>query len=105
MRRFISLACVFALAASPALAGDGQVSTRSLSRMGLGGMQVASDREGLQVRGLSIAIATSQTFVPGGFDIVNINSPISIGKHSAFSARVTVGSGVIAGGFASASAH
>ena len=37
MRRFISLACVLALTTAPALAGDGQVSKQSLSRMGLAG--------------------------------------------------------------------
>ena len=59
MRRFISVACVIALAAAPALAGDGQVSKQSLSRMGLSGMKVVPDQEGLQVRGQSIAITFS----------------------------------------------
>ncbi|HXY35224.1 MAG TPA: hypothetical protein VEI07_13420 [Planctomycetaceae bacterium] len=105
MKRFISAVCVLALTAAPALAGDGQVSKQSLSRMGLGGMKVVSEQEGLQVRGTSIAIATSSTTVTGGFTIISINSPISIGSNFAFSAKVTVGSGLIAGGFASASAH
>ncbi len=50
MRRFVFLACILAFAAAPALAGDGRVSTRSLDRMGLGGMKVVSDQDGLQAR-------------------------------------------------------
>jgi hypothetical protein len=105
MRHLICLACIIGFSAAPALAGDRQVSTGSLAKMGLGGMKVASDHEGLQVRGLSIAIATSHTHVTGGFDILSINSPVSIGSHFAFSAKVTIGSGGLAGGFAFASAH
>jgi hypothetical protein len=103
MRRFVSLACVFALAAAPALAGDGLVPTRSLARMGLGGMKVVSDQEGLQVRGMSFAFASSVAF--GGTTVLSINSPVSIGNHFAFSANVVIGSGSFAGGAASASAH
>jgi hypothetical protein len=103
VKHFIFLACLISLSAAPALAGDGQVSNHSLSRMGLGGMNVVSDNEGSQIRGLSIAIAFSST--SGGFTIVDINSPISIGKHSAFSAKVSVSGNAISGGFAHASAH
>jgi hypothetical protein len=103
MRRFISLACVLVLVGAPALAADGQVSPNSLARMGLGGMKVASDHQGMQVRGLSVAIATSWTF--GGTTILSINSPVSIGNHFALSAKVVVGSGSFAGGAGSASAH
>jgi hypothetical protein len=102
MRRFISVACVLCLMAAPALAGDGQVSSKSLSRMGLGGMKVVSDREGMEVRGTSIAITFS---VSTGFPIVSINSPFDVGHHFAFSASVGVSGGAIAGGFATASAH
>jgi hypothetical protein len=104
MRCFIvSLACIFALTAAPALAGDGQVSTRSLARMGLGGMKVASDSDGLQVRGMSFAFAASFAF--GGTTVLSINSPVSVGSNFAFSAKVVVGSSSFAGGASSASAH
>jgi hypothetical protein len=103
MRRLIALACVLALCTAPALAGDGQVSNRSLERMGLGGMKVASDQQGLQVRGMSFAFASSVAF--GGTTVLNINSPVSIGNHFAFSANVVIGSGSFAGGAASATAH
>jgi hypothetical protein len=93
----------FSLTAAPARAGDGQVPSRRLSRMGLGAMKVVSDQEALPVRGLSIAIATSHT--SGGLTILSIHSPASIGKHFAFSAKVSVSGNTITGGFATASAH
>jgi|HubBroStandDraft_6_1064221.scaffolds.fasta_scaffold301183_2 hypothetical protein len=102
MRRFVFLACILAFAAAPALAGDGQVSTRSLDRMGLGGMKVVSDQDGLQMRG-SFAIATSFAF--GGTTVFSVGSPVSVGNHFAFSAQVVIGSGSFAGGAGSASAH
>jgi hypothetical protein len=103
MRRFISLACLIALTAAPAMAGDGQVSARSLARMGLNGMKVVSDSDGSRIRGLSFAFAGSAAF--GGTTILSINSPFSVGNHFAFSAQVVVSSGSFAGGAASASAH
>ncbi|HXY37032.1 MAG TPA: hypothetical protein VEI07_22585 [Planctomycetaceae bacterium] len=102
MRCFISAACVIALASAPALAGDGQVSKQSLSRMGLGGMKLVSDQEGLQVRGTSIAITFSAS---SGFPIVSINSPFDVGTHFAFSASAGISGSTFAGGAASASAH
>ena len=102
MRHFISLACVLALTTVPALAGDGQISKQSLSRMGLSGMQILPDREGSQLRGQSIAITFS---VSSGTTIFSVGSPVSVGKHHAFSASVGVSGGAIAGGFAFATAH
>jgi hypothetical protein len=98
MRRFIFLACAIAFTAAPALAGDGQVSNRSLARMGLRGMKVLSDKDGSQVRGTSIAIAFS--FTSGGTTLLSVNSPFSVGNHFAFSAKVSA-----TGGFATSSAH
>ncbi|HET6324328.1 MAG TPA: hypothetical protein VFG04_06480 [Planctomycetaceae bacterium] len=103
MRRFISLACVIVLMAAPVLASDGQVPKHSLARMGLGGMKVTTDQEGLKVRGTSIAIATSFAF--GGTTVLSIGSPVSIGNHFAFSANFVIGSGSFAGGAGVASAH
>jgi hypothetical protein len=103
MRRFISLACAIALMGAPAFAGDGQVSKRSLARMGLGGMKVTTDQEGLQVRGTSFAFAASFAF--GGTTVLSIGSPVSVGNHFAFSANVVIGSGSFAGGAGAASAH
>ena len=103
MRRVVSLACILALMAAPAMAGDGQVSKRSLDRMGLGGMKVVSDRDGQQVRGLSIAVATSFAF--GGNTVLSINSPVSVGNNFAFSAKFVASSSSFAGGAAVATAH
>lgn len=104
MRILFALVSVVGFSVAPAIAGDGQVSDASLARMGLSGMNVISDADGLSVRGQSIAVAGSFTHVSGpSVNLVNI--PFSVGAHSAFSAKVTIGIGVIAGGFSTASAH
>jgi hypothetical protein len=102
MRRFIFAACVLALTAAPAIAGDGQVPQNSLTKMGLSGMKVMPDQEGMRVRGTSIAFTFA---VATGTPIVSVNSPFDVGNHFAFSARVGVSGNTIAGGFAVASAH
>jgi opacity protein-like surface antigen len=52
MKAFLMLVAVFvALAAAPAVADDGQVPQSTLRAVGLGSMQVASDDQGMQVRG------------------------------------------------------
>ena len=54
------VAALVVLGAIPAFAGDGNVSPATLSALGLGGMQVVSDAEGMQVRGTSASVqATS----------------------------------------------
>ncbi len=53
------LAVFLAFVAVPAFAGDGQVPQATLRALGLGGIQVASDAEGMQVRGLSSSAASS----------------------------------------------
>jgi hypothetical protein len=102
MRHLILVACVLGFLSAPALAGDGQVSSRSLARMGLSGMKVVSDHDGLQVRG-QFAIATSVAF--GGTTILSINSPVSVGNTSAFSAKFVATSTSFAGGAGAASSH
>ncbi len=102
MKRLLALAAVFAIVAGTAIAGDGQVPHRDLAKMGLSGMTTLSDAQGMQVRG-TFVIATSSTNVPGGVNIVNFH--FSNGTTFAISAKVTIGGGVIAGGFSTASAH
>jgi hypothetical protein len=46
-------AVIVVLCAAPALAGDGQVSSNQLAKLGLGGMKVMTDTQGMQVRGMS----------------------------------------------------
>jgi hypothetical protein len=52
MKTLLTMAAVLAaLAVVPAAADDGRVPQATLRALGLGGMQVVSDREGMQVRG------------------------------------------------------
>jgi hypothetical protein len=53
MRSVLALGVVLLLFAAPAFAGDGNVPQGTLSSLGLGGMQVVSDAQGMQVRGLA----------------------------------------------------
>jgi len=63
MKNVVALAVLMVLVAAPALAGDGNVPQATLSALGLGGMQVVSDAQGMQVRGMSSnAQATSVSF-------------------------------------------
>lgn len=53
MKTLVSaLAVALALTAGTALAGDGNVSKSQLADLGLAGMNVMSDAEGMQVRGM-----------------------------------------------------
>lgn len=47
------VAVMVCLSAAPAVAGDGSIPPSTLRSLGLAGMQVLSDTEGMQVRGLS----------------------------------------------------
>lgn len=49
----LALVALVALAAAPALAGDGQVSGKQLAALGLSGMKSMSDTQGMTVRGQS----------------------------------------------------
>jgi opacity protein-like surface antigen len=53
MRSVLALGVVLLLFAAPAFAGDGNVPQGTLSSLGLGDMQVVSDAQGMQVRGLA----------------------------------------------------
>jgi hypothetical protein len=103
MKILLALASVVGLSVAPAFAGDGQISNRSLARMGLPGMKALSDTEGLSIRGTSIAIAGSHAFVSGGTTISIINHPV--GQHFAISVTIAVGGGAFAAGGAFATAH
>ena len=49
----VALLLLVAIFTSPANAQDGNVSQSTLSQIGLGGMQMMTDAEGLQIRGMS----------------------------------------------------
>ena len=66
MKSALALVVVMVLFAAPAFAGDGNVPQEALSALGLGGMQVVSDAEGMQVRGMSSSTHGSYLFVFSG---------------------------------------
>ena len=51
MKSALALVVIMLLAATPAIAGDGNVPQGTLSSLGLGDMQTVSDAEAMQVRG------------------------------------------------------
>lgn len=55
MKLFIGCALVLGLSAVSAMAGDGQLSHQSLAKVGLGGMAMLSDSQGLEIRGLGVS--------------------------------------------------
>jgi len=55
MKLLIAFATVLCLSAVSAVAGDGRLSDQSLTKIGLGGMQVMSDTQGLEIRGLGVS--------------------------------------------------
>jgi hypothetical protein len=92
MKTLLSIASVLVLAASPALAGEGQVSKQSLAKMGLSGMQTMTDSQGQQIRGLSIAVASggSIAFIGGeGGGAASVNTYFAAGHHSANGSNVS----------------
>jgi hypothetical protein len=103
MKILLGLVTVVGLSTASAFAGDGQIAKSSLSRMGLPGMTVMSDADGMSIRGTSFAISGSFAFASGGVTIPIINHPV--GSHFAITATIAIGNGTFAGGFSSASAH
>jgi hypothetical protein len=86
MKTLLSIASVLVLSAAPAFAGQGQVSHQSLTKMGLSGMQLMSDDQGMQVRGLSIAVAAGgsiATISGEGGHATSVNGYFAAGNHSA----------------------
>ncbi len=75
-RTLLTTAALLAMGIAPAMAEDGHVSHQTLSAVGLSGMQVVSDADGMQVRGMSsnawsagASTLSAQLFDPatGGF--------------------------------------
>ncbi|HEX5103141.1 MAG TPA: hypothetical protein VFV87_04990 [Pirellulaceae bacterium] len=62
--KFAPVFLLLAVAASPALAGDGQIPQSKLQRLGLGQMQTMSDSQGMEVRGQSSGV------MAGGLSLV-----------------------------------
>lgn len=112
MKMLLAVASVLVLTAAPAFAAEGQVSDQSLAKMGLSGMQTMSDNDGMQVRGLSIAVVGgfSTASVPGAS---STNFYFAAGHHSASGNNASVAGSISgyhvtivgAGGFSSAHAY
>jgi len=103
MKILFTLASVVGLSVASACAGDGQISNRSLARMGLQRMTALSDTDGMSIRGTSFAFATSSASVSGGTTIPIVNHPF--GQHFAISITIAFGSGAFASSGAVATAH
>jgi hypothetical protein len=56
--KIFAFASILAFSALPAFAGEGQVSHQSLNNMGLAGLHVMTDAQGMNVRGMSIAVVS-----------------------------------------------
>jgi hypothetical protein len=92
MKTLLSVAAVLVLSAAPAFAGQGQVSKNSLAKMGLSGMQVMSDAQGMSVRGTSVAVVfgISHASISGeGGSASSTNGYFAAGHHSASGANVS----------------
>jgi hypothetical protein len=100
----IASAC-FLVSAATAFAADGRIPTHSLNNMGLAGMRLMSDDEGLSVRGTGSTV--------GGFSVANVAGASgystfygSGGKSaSGYSATIAVNNFSFAVGAGAARAH
>jgi hypothetical protein len=54
MKLLIGLAAIVGLSAVSAMAGEGRLSNQSLAKIGLVGMKIMSDSQGLEIRGLGV---------------------------------------------------
>jgi hypothetical protein len=120
MKVLFALASFVAFSAAPAFAGEGQVSSQSLNKMGLSGMKSMTDAQGLKIRGLSIAVvggfSTAHQYGDGG-SASSTNFYFAAGHYSASGNNVSFAAAaevegrsfeinaVIAGGASSAHAH
>ncbi len=68
MKSLYALAAIVALSAAPTFAGEGHVTTNSLAKMGLASMKSMDDAQGMNIRGLSVAVVSgSSTATIHGF--------------------------------------
>jgi hypothetical protein len=64
MKSLVALALVCSLSSLSAFAGDGRISGRDLTKMGLQGMKTMTDEDGMKIRGLNVAA--------GGFSVASV---------------------------------
>lgn len=98
MKKFFAALALVAFVAAPAAAEDGQVSATALKALGFSSSQVATDAEGMQVRGMSsLAVSGGLSTVSGvlldpqtGANIVGTDANFALG--GAFNAGPNIGS-------------
>jgi hypothetical protein len=91
MKYALALVAVFVLVASPAFAGDGNVSPATLKTLGLGGMKVVSDVEGMKVRGMSSNAAGAGASFAGAVAIDGLNFAVAADAQIAASSAENAG--------------
>jgi hypothetical protein len=92
MKSLYALAAVIAFSAAPAFAGEGHVSTNSLAKMGLAGMQTMNDAQGMNIRGLSVAVVSGgsiATIHGEGGSASSFNTYFAAGHKSAEGSNVS----------------
>jgi hypothetical protein len=92
MKSLFALAALVAISATPAFAGEGHVSSKSLANMGLAGMKAMDDAQGMTVRGLSIAVVSGSSIagIAGeGGGAASTNSYFAAGHKSAEGSNVS----------------
>ncbi len=100
MKALFPLVILFSLVAAPSFANDGQIPSDSLAKMGLGGLRTLSDTDGALVRGQSHVFTFSAARVGS-----TTRTQYRSGSNFAYSSRIVVGGGTIAGGGAYATAQ
>ena len=92
MKSLYAIAAIVALSAVPAFAGEGHVSSNSLANMGLAGLQTMNDAQGMQVRGLSVAVVAGgsiATINGDGGSASSFNTYFAAGHKSAEGSNIS----------------
>jgi hypothetical protein len=104
--KVFALASILALSVVPAFAGEGQISSHSLNNMGLNGLHVMTDAQGMNVRGLSIAVVSGGSgahLLGAGAGSSYFAAGSGYGTHSASGNSASVASDTLTIGHFSAS--
>lgn len=89
------VAALVALVAAPAVAGDGQVPPSTLRALGLGGMQIVPDAQGMQVRGKLAFVSVRGTSVIFGQLSTNGNVTATSNTDTFSDSKTSAASGTL----------
>lgn len=81
MKLLIGVTAVLAISAASATAGDGRLTNHALANVGLGGMKVMSDYQGLEIRGLGVSEGTGLQGQEGSYGRDHHQKGDKYGKH------------------------